>query len=203
MQKTSVNRHFSEMKRTRQKTDAYCGPAAMEMLASFIKISINQNKFVHLSKMDKKINKYGMNINDLGKGLKTVSTRCSFWYKEKSTTKELSKLVNDYKYPVGVEWQGVFEEYTEKDFPDDGHYGVVTYINSKRNKIYISDPFRRFAMKDRIFELDFFRRRWWDFNELKDHKKGKMVQVKDHHMMFIITKPNVTFPLELGMTKYK
>lgn len=190
------------MKRVRQKTDAFCGPAVLEMLAGFIGFSINQNRLVRLSKMEKRIDRYGMNVQDLGKALKIVIPDVAFWYKENSKIGDLDQLVNEYKFPVGVEWQGVFEEYTEKDFPDDGHYGVVTHVDKKKNVIFISDPFRRFAMKDRQFKLDFFTRRWWDSNEIRDSKTNKVKEYKDNHMMFVITPRNHTFPEEVGMTRF-
>ena len=203
MQKRSIesNKYFPGLKRVRQKTDSYCGPAVIEMLASFIGVYVNQNKLVKICGFEKKIKKLGINIRDLAKAVKIMVPEGTFWFKENATAKNLDELVNTYKIPVGIEWQGVFRDSTDKNFPDDGHYSIVTYVNRGENKILISDPFRGFAKVDREFKLDFFKRRWWDTNEVRDPKTKKEMVVKDHHMMFIITPKEVTFPEELGMKR--
>lgn len=198
MQKTFHN--FPELKRARQKTDSYCGPATLEMLASFIGVPLNQNRLVRLSKMEKKIVKHGMNIDDLARATKITIPQSSFWCKEKATANDLDLLINTYRFPVGVEWQGVFED-TDKNFPDDGHYSVVTYINRKENKIMLADPFRQFAGADREFKIDFFKRRWWDTNGIRDPKTKKIRYKTDKNMIYIITPNDATFPLDIGMKR--
>ncbi len=168
------------------------------MLASFIGVNIKQNKLVAICKLEKKLVKYGANINDLGKAVKKAVPGGEFWYKDKSSIKDIEDIIKKHKFPVGVEWQGVFEEHTDGD---DGHHSVVTHIDRTKNLIFISDPFRRFALVDRKFKLDFFKKRWWDFNEIKNPKTKKMEQVKDIRMMFVVTPKGKTFPKEMGMKR--
>ncbi len=171
------------------------------MLASFIGVRVSQVKLVGSANIDKKIAKYGSNIGDLAKATKKAIPQGVFWYKEKTSVIDIDRIVNKYKFPVGVEWQGVFREDTDKNFPDDGHYSVITYFNRKENKLCIADPFRDFAKEDRNFKIDYFKKRWWDFNEIKNLKTKKMKQVKDTRMMFVITPKDETFPKEIGMKR--
>jgi ABC-type bacteriocin/lantibiotic exporter with double-glycine peptidase domain len=197
MQKrSSDHKYFPKLKRVRQKTNVYCGPAVIEMLGSFIGKYVNQNKLVALCKFEEKIVKYGLSIEDLAVAVKIMIPNASFWYKENSKINELDRLVNFYKYPVGVEWQGVFEEYSDGE---NGHFSVVTHIDKKKKIILLSDPYRRFAKIDREFKLDLFKKRWWELNEVEDPKTKRVKMVKNVRMMFILTPKDATFPKSLGM----
>lgn len=200
MQKrSSDHKYFPKLKRARQRTDSHCGPAVIQMLASFVGVRISQLRVVQIVKAEKRIKEHGTIIADFSKATKKLVPNSIFWYKEKSTISDLDKIVNKYKYPVGVEWQGVFRKDTDKNFPDDGHYSVVVHVNKGKNKIFIADPFRDFWNLDREFEIDFFKKRWWDFNEIKMPKLKKLKVVKDVRMMFLITPKDATFPKTLGM----
>jgi len=63
------------------------------------------------------------------------------------------------------------------------------------------DPYKDFAMQDRIFSFEEFKERWYDFNEIIDPVTAEKKYVEDYHMMFIITLKNETFPKELGMKR--
>ena len=55
---------------------------------------------------------------------------------------ELVQIVADYNYPVGIEWQGLFEDTLEEETQDGdyGHYRVVTMVDPPSQKLVIFDP---------------------------------------------------------------
>ena len=109
----------------------------------------------------------------------------------------------DYDYPVGIEWQGLFEDTLEDETQDGdyGHYSVITMADPKSRKLVIVDPYKDFRSQDRIFTFEFFMSRWWDTNEVPDPLTGKDRLVEDRQMMFLITPAEETFPRLLGMKK--
>ncbi|MEK7550776.1 MAG: C39 family peptidase [Patescibacteria group bacterium] len=184
------------MKRIGQKTAVHCGPATIEMLLSYLGKKINQKKIsenagvgVHWFK------KYGLTVDNLKTAVNKLFPDLIFWSKENSTIRELSDIVNIKKLPVGIEWQGVFD-YEEGDFDpkygveddDPGHYSVVTGIDIKKGIIIIADPERHYVGRDRKFKIDFFKKRWWDVNEIKSKKTRKTRKKIDKRPMFLITK---------------
>lgn len=122
----------------------------------------------------------------------------TFWKKEEATVGDLDKIVNKYKVPVGVEWQGVFYEDEEGD---NGHYCVITEVNKGKGYLKLADPYKKFAGLDRKFRISDFEKRWWDSNEVAiPYSKIKKL-VYDRKLMFLITSKKETFPRSLGMIR--
>lgn len=188
------------MKRVRQRTSSHCGPAVLEMLLSFLDIKIDQDVFVDVTGVAEKLKKHGMTVSELGQAIKRVVPQVQFWYKSKATFKDISVVIYKYKYPVGVEWQGIFGKYGDDD---DGHYGIITSINLKKKTLTIADPFWKFIKKDRKFTLKKFAPRWWDLNEVVNRKTKRIRHKRDEQMLFIISPKDEKFPKELGMRKVK
>ena len=109
-------------------------------------------------------------------------------------------LVSEHGYPVGVEWQGIFEEDNDPE-PDYGHYSVVAAIEVEKRLLIMVDPYRDYVLTDRVFTLDEFDRRWWDTNFVPDQANTEGRLVKDDHMLFLITTPLAEFPADLGLIK--
>ena len=185
------------MKRVTQKTSSYCGPAVLEMLCSFLGVYLNQDEVVEALNAHDKIDVYGILVPEMGRVISQLAPELSFWFKENSSLTDLSQIVRTYGFPVGIEWQGVFYEDADED---NGHYSIVTHIDTINNLIMLSDPYRRFAGTDRIFHVLEFEHRWWDENEVTDFS-GRKTLVRDEKMMFIITPKNASFPELLGMVK--
>jgi len=198
MQKLFSNSHFPELRRVSQKTSSHCGPAVLEMLLSFIGIDIDQDKFVEAAEVGPKLETHGMTISEMGKAVNKLAPGAAFWFKQNSSLSDLSQVVRHYKYPAGVEWQGVF--YDDAD-EDNGHYSVVTHIDTVNNIVMLADPYMRFAGSDRIFHILEFEDRWWEENEIRDPNTGSVRQERDYHMMIIVTPKDGTFPESLGMTR--
>lgn len=145
-----------------------------------------------------KVEEYGMLIKEMSTAVKRLFPQFEFWYKENSNLNDLTRIVRDYKYPVAVEWQGVFYEDSDED---DGHYSVVTHIDTANNIIMLSDPYKRFAGTDRMFHIFEFETRWWDESEVRDQTTGAVEIKRDDHAMFIITSKDMVFPESLGMIR--
>ncbi len=203
MAKICYNRFFPNLKRVCQKTPSHCGPAVLEMLLSHCGIAVDQEEFVKAAGVAKKIKERGMTVDELALAVKKLVSGFQFWFKRYATISELAKITRSYHYPVGVEWQGIFEfkHDDEDDDEDPGHYSVVTYINTKDNLIMLADPYRDYAFKDRQFTILEFERRWWDINEIIDPRTKKHRQVDDYHLMFVVTPQSAAFPRVLGMKK--
>lgn len=188
-----VGKPFPEMKRVRQISSYHCGPAVLSELFSYVGRNVSQVAVVRSLRAQKKIKKFGLNIDDLAKATNLLGKKeILFWKKRNSTISDVFNVINKYKHPVGVEWQGVF--YEDED-EDNGHYGVITKVDKVNNYLRICDSYSSFAGVDRRFKIKVFEKRWWDVNKIK----GK--NITDKKMMFIITKKGETWPKKLGMRK--
>ncbi len=184
-------RSFPHLKRIKQVTSSYCGPAVLVSLFSFLGVRTSQGRIVRSLRAENKIKDTGLVIKDLARAARIVGKgKFTFWKKEGAGIGDLDKIINKYKFPVGVEWQGVFYEDEEGD---NGHYCVVTEVNKAKGYLKLADPYKRFAGLDRKFRISDFEKRWWDENGL----------VYDRKLMFLITSKKETFPRSLGMIKGK
>lgn len=193
-----TNPYFSDLKRVRQKTSAHCAPAVMQMLLSFVEVEVDQEKIVDSAAVRRKLTIHGMTIPEMKTAVEKLAAKKQFWFKSDASIFDLDKIINFHKYPVGVEWQGVFYEDADED---DGHYSVITHIDIPFNIITLSDPYRRFAGTDRTFSILEFENRWWDDNEIVDPFTGKKAIIHDQHMMFIVTPKSERFPLDFDMRR--
>ncbi len=190
--------YFPHMERVKQITSYHCGPAVLKMLLSWQGVKSKQREIVVAAGIGRKLKTYGMTVAEMSLAVNKLFPNLRLWYKDNSSLKELQQLVRGYDLPVGVEWQGVFEEYADED---SGHYAVVVAIDMASNLIMLADPFRKYAGKDRRFSIIDFEHRWWDTNEVTDPRTGKHKLVKDYHMMFVVVPEGVTFPESLGMVR--
>jgi hypothetical protein len=190
-----------KLERVLQISESHCGPAVVQMLLANLGIGVSQEQVAEAGGATELIELHGMRVDQLALAVKLISPAVTFWFKQNSRLRELIALVTRHRYPVGVEWQGLFEddESSETEDADYGHYSVVTHVDLKRKELIIADPYKDFVDQDRIFSLEFFARRWWDTNEITDPTTGRTELVEDYHMMFIITPAEATFPAELGM----
>lgn len=204
MPKTLNEPPFSSLPRIKQLSSYSCGPATLEMLLSFAGVYVNQTKIIHAVTATNKLKNQGMTIEELAIATTLVAPGLNFWFKRYSTMEELFSLVNEFHRPVGVEWQGVFEDDEEEEEGEDedpGHYSVVTGLNKKENRVTLADPYKTYAGKDRHFTLLEFERRWWDINEVLDPRTQKTRQVDDYHALFIVLPKKEIFPEKMGMVK--
>ena len=199
MQNPFHNPFFPTMKRVCQKTNSHCGPAVLEMLFSFVGVYFDQDEFVEIiGKDEENLKIYGMTVAEMSKAAKILAPEHNFWFKENSSLSDLQQIVKEYGFPVGIEWQGVFYEDADED---DGHYSVVTYVDTVNNIIMLSDPYKRFAGSDRTFHIMEFDHRWWDENEVVDRELNRKFITREEHMMFLVTPKESIFPETLEMIR--
>jgi hypothetical protein len=190
---------FPRMRRLKQIDIYSCGPAVLTSLYSNLGIRISQTSIITSIRAKNKIKKYGLSVKDLGRASKIISKGAfSFWKKTNAKISDLDAIINKYKCPVGVEWQGVFYEFEDED---NGHYAVITKIDKKSGLLRISDPFHAFAGVDRKFKIKDFEKRWWDENEIGVSGTSKKRRVKDVKLMFLITPKGESWPKKLGMVR--
>jgi len=189
LSETVSGKAFPSLKRVKQATSSHCGPAVLVSLFSFLGVRTSQGRIVKSLRAENKIVDTGLVIKDLSRGVRIVGKgQFTFWKKEGATIGDLDKIINKYKVPVGIEWQGVFYEDEEGD---NGHYSVVTEIEKEKGYLRLFDPYKKFAELDRKFKISDFEKRWWDVNGLEYEKK----------LMFVITSKKETFPRRLGMIR--
>jgi hypothetical protein len=198
--KRSINFHQD---RFIQMGESHCGPAVIQMLLHNLGIEVTQEAVAEAGGASDLIEQYGMRVDQLARAVRQLAPQTCFWYKDHSTVEELVRIVVDFDYPVGIEWQGFFENTLEEETQDGdyGHYSVVTMADSKNRKLVIVDPYKDFQSQDRIFTFEFFMSRWWDTNDYPDRLTEKKHLVEDRQMMFMITPNEVTFPELLSMKR--
>lgn len=190
---------FPKMKRVKQITVHHCGPAVLVELFSYLGYQISQTAVVKTLRAHKKIMLYGLNTHELARATKTLSEgELAFWRKQGATISDINLAINKYKYPVAVEWQGVFYEHSDGE---DGHYCVITRMDKKAGTLRLADSFYVFAGVDRRFPIKFFAKRWWDVNEIKVTGTTRRRTLYDTKVMFLITPKSESWPKRLGMKK--
>jgi ABC-type bacteriocin/lantibiotic exporter with double-glycine peptidase domain len=190
---------FPGMKRVRQIDVYSCGPAVISALFSFLGVKVSQRKVITSLRVKNKIKEYGLNIKDLARASRMIGKGAfSFWKKSNGKVSDLDAVVNKYKWPVGVDWWGVF--YEDED-EDNGHYVIITAVDKKAGYLRMADPFSKFAGIDRRFRIRDFEKRWWDENVIKISGTSKKRTITDRKMMFVITGKGETWPKKLGMKK--
>lgn len=188
-----VGMPFPKMKRMKQISNYHCGPAVISELFSFVGKTVSQKAVVKVLRAEIKIKKFGLNMHDLARAAKIIGKKeYIFWRKQKATIANISTVINKYKYPVGVEWQGVFYENSDED---NGHYAVVTKIAEGKDYLRIYDSYPEFSGVDRRFKIKEFKKRWWDVNKI--HGRNLI----DKNMMFVITLKDEKWPSKIGMVR--
>lgn len=164
------------------------------MLFSFLGVYVDQEEFVEAAGIRSRLHENGMTVEEMGRAVAVVYPYFTLWYKEHASGTDLSTLVNEYHFPVGVEWQGVF---LEDDDEDNGHYSIVTHVDLPNNLVMLADPYMKFAGVDRSFSLTEFIDRWWDVNDVQ--REDETIQKKDDKLLFIVTPQEASFPELLSL----
>ncbi len=196
--KRPINFH---QRRFTQISEAHCGPAVIQMLLHNVGIRVSQKAVAEAGGAADLIAQQGMRVDQLARAVRYLAPQAHFWYKDHSTIEDLVRIVTDYEYPVGIEWQGLFEDTLEEETEegDYGHYSVVTVADSETRTLVIVDPYKDFRSQDRVLTFEFFMTRWWDVNNFPDPLSGEDHYVEDRQMMFLVTPKGVIFPRLLGM----
>jgi len=192
---------FSRLRRIEQITENHCGPAVIQMLLENIGINAAQEEITEAAGATHTIETHGTRVDQLAKAVHQLAPIAKLWFKEKASPEDLEYVLDVCKYPVGVEWQGLFDDMDDED-DDYGHYSIIAHIDKGKDEMIVVDPYKDFVDQNRIIKMSTFLNRWWDFNEVKDPDTGKKTFKKDEQLFFVVAPLSVTFPAELGMQSY-
>src|SRR6266540_5405542 len=191
---------FSRLRRIEQISESHCGPAVIQMLLENIGVTASQEAITEAAGAAATIDEHGTRVDQLAQAVRTLAPGARLWCKEKASLADVQYVLDEQKYPVGVEWQGLFDD-DEDEFDDDyGHYSVISHIDLAKGELIVVDPYKDFADQDRILKISVFQKRWWDDNEVKDARTGKVTYKRDEQLFFVVAPVDEAFPAELGMT---
>lgn len=190
------------MRRIEQISENHCGPAVLQMLLDYIGVEATQEEITGAAGATKTIASHGTRVDQLAKAVHELAPGAKLWYREKASMENLEYVVNEKKFPVGVEWQGLFGDEEDDDDDDYGHYSIIAHIDKAKDELIVVDPYKDFPEQNRIVRISLFLKRWWDYNEVKDPYTRKKVYKKDEQLFFVVAPLSVTFPAELQMHSY-
>jgi ABC-type bacteriocin/lantibiotic exporter with double-glycine peptidase domain len=194
-------KRFSRLRRIQQITENHCGPAVTQMLLENIGVNVSQEEITEAAGATHTIETHGTRVDQLARAVQELAPIAKLWYKEKASVEDLEYVLNECKFPVGVEWQGLFEDMDDDD-EDYGHYSIIAHIDPVKDEIIVVDPYKDFVDQSRIVKMSLFLSRWWDFNEVKDPETGEKEFKKDEQLFFVVAPLSVAFPAELGMQSF-
>src|SRR5688572_5535116 len=194
-------KRFSLLRRIQQITENHCGPAVIQMLLENIEVNVTQEEITKAAGATRTIESHGTRVDQLAKAVHKLAPGARLWYKEKASPEDLEYVLDVCKFPVGVEWQGLFDDMDDDD-EDYGHYSIVAHIDKAKDELIIVDPYKDFVDQNRILKMSLFLNRWWDFNDVKDPQSGEIISKKDQQLFFVIAPKQTSFPIELGMQYY-
>ncbi|HJQ13201.1 MAG TPA: C39 family peptidase [Anaerolineales bacterium] len=192
---------FSRLRRIQQITENHCGPAVIQMLLENVGVNASQEEITEAAGATHTIETHGTRVDQLARAVQELAPIAKLWYKEHASVEDLEYVLEECKFPVGVEWQGLFED-MDGDEDDYGHYSILAHIDQAKDEVIVVDPYKDFVDQSRIVKMSLFVSRWWDFNEVKDPETGEKDFKKDEQLFFVVTPLSVTFPAELGMQSY-
>src|SRR4029079_8381763 len=123
-------KRFSRLRRIEQITENHCGPAVVQMLLENIGVNASQESITEAAGATETIAEHGTRIDQLAQAVQRLAPGARLWCKEKARLEDVIFVLDEQKYPVGVEWQGLFDE-DEDEFDDDyGHYSVIANVDT-------------------------------------------------------------------------
>jgi hypothetical protein len=203
-----------------QISESHCGPAVIQILLSSLGVDVTQEEVAEAGGATNLIAMNGMRVDQLARAVQRLAPQVLFYYKDHASIDELVRVVNDYRHPAGVEWQGLFEDEgeqqpnetklgvrdhsglladSESEDDDYGHYSLVVRADRRKRQLIIADPYKDYFAQARVFDFKEFDQRWYDYNEVSDPISGQPVLVEDDHLLFVVIRRNALFPRQMGM----
>ncbi len=167
----------------------FCGPATLEILYSFFRLDVPQERIAALTGIPiAQIRQHGCSLQDLSTAVQALGSDHCLLARYDSTVDDLYDLVEAHGVPAGVEWRCVFQE------PDgriwgEGHYSVVVGVDRSARTLQIVDPHdgRNLSHRDGIVGFDAFTERWWDENWLPiPGQPGEFEQIWTQGLLFAL-----------------
>lgn len=189
--------------KVQQISESHCGPAVLQMLLGVIGIDTTQEAIEKAGEAEGKLEDYGMRIDQLVLASARLAPQMVFWYKQETSLEDID-FIHKNGYVVGVEWQSLFYDHESQETPgkDYGHFSILYKINWEKQVIIMSDPYKDYIDNDREFTFEFFLRRWWDTNDIRDPQTGETVEIKDTKAAFLVLPPGEDFPKEVGFLPF-
>src|SRR5215216_1129017 len=113
-------KRFDRLRWIEQITENHCGPAVIQMLLENIGVEVTQEEITEAAGAMRTIETHGTRVDQLAKAVHQFAPEARLWYKEKASTDDLEYILDICKFPVAVEWQGLFGDEDEDD-EDYGH----------------------------------------------------------------------------------
>src|SRR6266498_3127987 len=148
-------KRFSRLRRIEQITENHCGPAVIQMLLENIGVNVTQEEITEAAGATRTIITHGTRVDQLAKAVQQLAPIAKLWYKEKSSADDLEYVLDECKFPVGVEWQGLFDDMDDDD-EDYGHYSIIANIDKVKDEIIVVDPYKDFVDQNRIVKMSLF-----------------------------------------------
>lgn len=175
--------------RVRQISDSHCGVAALEILLRHKGVPLGQRELSKLAGVERQIYQRGVKVEDLAEAVERSGVGLRVNFQRDANLRDLEAWVSQ-GHLVGVEWQGLFRDEDDETAQKwaklgySGHYSVVKAINVEKDVLVMTDPYRAFFERDRVFSAKWFEGRWWDWN-LVD-VGGIKRWVKHRKTMFVV-----------------
>jgi hypothetical protein len=191
-----------------QISEAHCGAAVLQMLLENMGVSTDQNTIAQAARAEDTIEEHGMRVDQIAVACNRIAPHLIFWYKYYSSVEDI-KYLSARNIPIGIEWQGLFYKSLEEEEAaagqeegDYGHYSIIAFYDEESQQLVIVDPYKDFANKNRIFNMDVFLQRWWDTNEILDPQTGKKEILEDNRLLFFLTDGDTIIPEEMGFKQF-
>jgi ABC-type bacteriocin/lantibiotic exporter with double-glycine peptidase domain len=194
-------KRFDRLRWIEQITENHCGPAVIQMLLENIGVNASQEEITEAADATLTIATHGTRVDQLARAVNQLAPEAVLWYKEKGTPDNLEFVLDSCKFPVAVEWQGLFGDVDEED-EDYGHYSIISHIDKVKDELIIVDPYKDFVDQNRILKMSLFLKRWWDYNEVQDPQTGEKMFKKDQELFFVVAPRTMSFPVELRMQSF-
>jgi len=202
------------MARVRQLNNSYCGPATLQIRLQHYGIETDQEKLVAAGSSRAHVLGCGMSLEMLARAVRNLYPNMALWAKRDASLSDIEAMVREYNYPVGVDWQGVFETDDYADLPEEtdvepsiespllkgeaGHYSVVVDVDRANDNIRITNPYGNYSQEDQFFRVQDFLNRWWD-DRMDLEADGRRKYIYENRLMFVVVPREVEAPAELGM----
>src|SRR4029079_16404373 len=106
---------FSRLRRIQQISENHCGPAVIQMLLENIGVTATQEEITDAAGATRTIETHGTRVYQLARAVHELAPIAKLWHKEKASPEDLEYVLDTCTYPVGVEWQGLFDDMDDDD----------------------------------------------------------------------------------------
>lgn len=189
------------MKRVQQK-EAHCGPATLEMLFSFYGLKVSQDEVAAAAGVTQTIVfDRGTRIDQLAKAVETLyPSEYILLAQYNSSIRQLAQLTDEYRLPVGVEWQGLFR-WDDGTYSQLGHYSVIVGVDQANGILKLLDPEEQNTLTPTgQISIKEFKRRWWEIDSIPYVDNPSAVgKLRTERLAFVLVRQANTQPFyEMG-----